>query len=46
MAAATKTGARLEVWLAPDYSWYPVRLKVTAADGASATQTVSAFIRR
>lgn len=34
---------RLEVWLAPQTAWYPVRLKVTAADGSSATQTLTAF---
>ena len=35
--------ARLDVWLAPQYGWHPVRLKVTAADGSSATQTVTAL---
>ena len=33
--------ARLEVWLAPDQGWLPVQLRITEADGASATQVLA-----
>jgi hypothetical protein len=35
--------ARLEVWLAPGHAWLPVQLRLTGADGATATQTLSAI---
>jgi hypothetical protein len=31
----------LELWLAPDYNWYPVRIRNTEANGAVTTQTVN-----
>ncbi|WP_296952642.1 DUF3108 domain-containing protein [uncultured Massilia sp.] len=36
---------RLDVWLAPDQDWLPVRLRLTREDGTVATQTVSAVAR-
>lgn len=32
---------RLEVWLAPAHSWFPVQLRVTKADGSAATQVLT-----
>jgi hypothetical protein len=33
--------SRLDVWLAPERGWYPVRIRNTEASGALTTQTVS-----
>jgi hypothetical protein len=33
--------SRLEVWLAPEHGWYPVRIRNTEASGAVTTQTVT-----
>jgi hypothetical protein len=33
--------SRLDVWLAPERGWYPVRIRNTEASGAVTTQTVS-----
>lgn len=33
--------SRLDVWLAPDRGWYPVRIRNTEANGAVTTQTVT-----
>jgi Protein of unknown function (DUF3108) len=33
--------SRLDVWLAPERSWYPVRIRNTEASGAVTTQTVN-----
>jgi hypothetical protein len=35
--------ARLEVWLAADRGWLPVQLRVTGADGSSATQVLASI---
>ena len=36
--------SRLEVWLAPDRGWYPVRIRNTEANGAVTTQTVTKIV--
>jgi hypothetical protein len=33
--------SRLDIWLAPAYGWYPVRIKNIEANGAVTTQTVT-----
>lgn len=33
----------LELWLAPDYHWYPVQIRNTESNGAVTTQTVSSI---
>jgi hypothetical protein len=33
--------SRLDVWLAPEQGWYPVRIRNTEANGAVTTQTVT-----
>jgi hypothetical protein len=36
--------ARLDIWLAPDYGWYPVQVRNVEANGATTTQTVSSIV--
>lgn len=36
--------SRLDVWLAPEHNWYPVRIRNTEANGAVTTQTVSKIV--
>ncbi|MDB5950268.1 MAG: hypothetical protein JWR65_2123 [Massilia sp.] len=44
LVQVTRPGnARLDVWLAPSSSWYPVQLRVTAPDGSALTQTVTSI---
>ena len=38
--------SRLDVWLAPDRGWYPVRIRNTEANGAVTTQTVTHIVVR
>ena len=38
--------SRLDVWLAPDRGWYPVRIRNTEASGAVTTQTVTQIVVR
>jgi len=37
-------GSRLELWLAPAYGWYPVRIRNVDASGAVTTQTVNNIV--
>lgn len=34
-------GVRLDIWLAPEHGWYPVRIRSIEASGAITTQTVN-----
>ncbi|MFZ6766761.1 DUF3108 domain-containing protein [Undibacterium sp. Di26W] len=36
--------SRLEIWLAPDYYWYPVQIRNTESNGAITTQTADKII--
>jgi hypothetical protein len=36
--------SRLELWLAPDYGWYPVQIRNVEASGAVTTQTASKIV--
>ncbi|WP_426194142.1 DUF3108 domain-containing protein [Massilia sp. DWR3-1-1] len=44
-ATAAHAAGRLDVWLAPALSWYPVQLQLSGADGSVLTQTITAFNR-
>lgn len=47
LAQVTPPGrSRLDVWLAPAHSWFPVQLRVTAPDGSASTQTVTSITPR
>ena len=39
-------GSRLDLWLAPDYGWVPVRLRNVEASGATTTQTARRIERK
>ena len=36
--------SRLDIWLAPQHGWYPVRIRNTEANGAVTTQTVNNIV--
>ena len=36
--------SRLDIWLAPEHGWYPVRIRNTEANGAVTTQTVNNIV--
>jgi hypothetical protein len=36
--------SRLDLWLAPDYGWYPVQIRNLEASGAVTTQTVNKIV--
>ncbi|MCS0709104.1 DUF3108 domain-containing protein [Massilia aurea] len=36
--------SRLDIWLAPAYGWYPVRIRNSEANGAVTTQTVNNIV--
>lgn len=47
LARPPKAGSynsRLDVWLAPDYEWYPVQIRNTEASGAVTTQTIRKIV--
>ena len=37
-------GSRLDIWLAPDYGWYPVQIRNIEASGAVTTQTANKIV--
>lgn len=38
--------SRLELWLAPEYGWYPVQIRNVEANGAVTTQTASKIVTK
>jgi hypothetical protein len=38
--------SRLDLWLAPDYGWYPVQIRNLEASGAVTTQTVNKIVMK